>query len=94
VGEPVTVRLQVNDTASREPRPGLDVRVLTFLSPGTWQERHWAEDLGDGTYEVRFQPPEEGVYFVFVEVQSAKMPFRSSPFLVLTAQAPETGGRS
>ena len=64
VGEPVTVRLQVNDTGSRAPRAGLDVRVLTFLSPGTWQQRHWAVDLGDGSYEVRFQPPEEGVYFV------------------------------
>ena len=94
VGEPVTVRLQVADSASSAPRPGLDVRVLTFLSPGTWQQRHWAADLGDGSYEVRFEPPEEGVYFVFVEVESAKMPFRSSPFLVLTAQAEETGGRS
>ena len=89
VGEPVTVRLQLSDPGSLAPRPGLDVRVLTFLSPGTWQQRHWATDLGGGAYEVRFQPPEAGVYFVFVEVESANMPFRSSPFLVLTA-----GGRS
>ena len=86
VGEPVTVRLQVADPATHAPQPGLDVRVLTFLSPGTWQQRQWARDLGEGAYEIRFQPPEAGVYFVFVEVGSAGMPYQKSPFLVLTAQ--------
>lgn len=94
VGEAVTVRLQVADPETRAPRPGLDVRVLTFLSPGTWQQRHWATDLGKGAYEIRFEPPETGVYFVFVEIASAGMPFQKSPFLVLTAQAGESGGPS
>ena len=57
--------------------------MLTFLAPGIWQQRHWAEEVGDGVYEVRFLPPDPGVYYVFVEVESAKLPFQKSPYLVL-----------
>ncbi len=76
-GDDVAVRLKITDPATREVRRGLrDVQVLTFLSPGTWQQRHWAEEVGEGVYEVRFQPPEAGLYFVFVGVDSAGLPLR------------------
>jgi hypothetical protein len=65
-----------------------DVRVLTFLSPGIWQQRQWADEVGEGLYEIHFTPPESGIYFVFVEVASERMPFQKSPFLVMTATAP------
>jgi YVTN family beta-propeller protein len=87
-GREVAVRFRVTDTDSRAPKKDLgDVRVLTFLAPGTWQQRHWAEEVGEGVYEVRFLPPDPGVYYVFVEVASAKLPFQKSPFLVLEAKA-------
>jgi DNA-binding beta-propeller fold protein YncE len=90
VGEDVVVRFKVSDPAGGAPRTGLkDVRVLTFLSPGIWQQRQWANEVGKGLYEIRFKPPEAGVYFVFVEVASAGIPFQKSPFLVLTAEAPK-----
>jgi YVTN family beta-propeller protein len=88
VGEDVAVRFKLTDPDSGEARKGLkDVRVLTFLSPGIWQQRHWADEVGEGMYEIHFTPPESGVYFVFIEVASQGMPFQKSPFLVLTAQA-------
>jgi YVTN family beta-propeller protein len=88
VGEAVPVRFRLSDPDSGEVRKGLkDVRVLTFLSPGIWQQRHWASEVEEGIYEIRFTPPESGVYFVFIEVASEGMPFQKSPFLVLTAQA-------
>ncbi len=91
VGEDVTVRFKLSNPADGAPRTGLeDVRVLTFLSPGIWQQRHWAPEVADGLYEIHFTPPEAGVYFVFVEVASAGLPVQKSPFLVLTAEAPKT----
>jgi hypothetical protein len=96
VGEDVAVRLKLADPDSGELRTGVkDVQVLTFLSPGIWQQHHQAAEVGEGVYEVRFRPPEAGVYFVFVEVASAKMPFQKSPFLVLEAAGqgrPDAGG--
>jgi YVTN family beta-propeller protein len=86
VGREVAVRFKLSDPQSGAAKPGLeDVRVLTFLAPGIWQQRHWAKDLGEGLYEIRFTPPEEGVYYVFVEVASQGLALQKSPFLVLTA---------
>ena len=100
-GAEVPVRFRITDRARGTARTGLrDVRVLTFL-PGTWQQRHWADELGDGVYEIRFTPPEPGMYFVFLEVPSAGMSFQSSPLQVLQAEgrpaaapgaAPASGG--
>jgi YVTN family beta-propeller protein len=89
VGEDTAVRFKLTDPDSGAARKGLkDVRVLTFLSPGIWQQRHWADEVGEGLYEIHFTPPESGVYFVFVEVASQGMPFQKSPFLVMTAAVP------
>ncbi|HVR96279.1 MAG TPA: YncE family protein [Thermoanaerobaculia bacterium] len=87
VGEEVPVRFRLTDPKTGAARTGVqDARVLTFLTPGIWQQRHWAEDLGEGLYEIRFRPPEPGYYYVFLEVASAGMPFQKNPFLVLQAE--------
>jgi YVTN family beta-propeller protein len=87
VGRDVPVRFKLTDPEGGAPRTGLkDVRVLTFLSPGIWQQRHWATEVAEGLYEISFKPPEAGLYFVFLEVASQGLPFQKSPFLVLTAQ--------
>lgn len=91
-GQEVEVRFRLTDPESGQGKTGLeDVRVLTFLTPGIWQQRHWAKEVGDGLYEIRFTPPEEGLYYVFVEVASQGLPLQKSPFLVLTA---EKGGEA
>jgi hypothetical protein len=91
VGEDVAVRFKISDPKDGAARTGLkDVRVLTFLSPGIWQQRHWASEVDKGLYEIHFKPPEAGVYFVFLEVASAGISFQKSPFLVLTAEAPKS----
>jgi YVTN family beta-propeller protein len=87
-GEETVLRFRATDPETGQPKKGLkDVHVLTFLAPGTWQQRHWAEEVGEGVYEVRFQAPDPGIYYVFVEVASARLPFQKSPFLVLEAGA-------
>jgi DNA-binding beta-propeller fold protein YncE len=97
-GASVPVRITVRSPAGGALREGLtDVRVLTFLSPGVWQQRHWATEVGDGVYEIRFVPPEPGLYFVFVEIASAGLAFQQAPFAVFTAGPPAAaraeGGR-
>jgi YVTN family beta-propeller protein len=89
VGKDVALRFKITDPVSGAPRTGLrDVRVLTFLSPGIRQQRQWASETAPGTYEIHFTPAESGVYYVFLEVESAGLPYQKSPFLVLSAEAP------
>ncbi len=88
-GEEVTLRLRISEPATGAPRRGLrDVQVLTFLSPGTWQQRHWADEVSEGLYELRFRPPESGLYFVFVGVESEGLPLQKSQFVNLTVGEP------
>ena len=84
--EPHKIRFKLVDALTGEPKAGLkDVRVLTFLAPGTWQRRDWARDAGDGVYELSVTPPEDGVYMVFIEVNSQGIAFRQLPYLTLEA---------
>jgi hypothetical protein len=90
VGEDVAVRFKLTNPETGTPRTGLeDVRILTFLSPGIWQQRHWATEAGNGLYEIHFKPPEAGIYFIFVEVASAGLQLQKSPFVALTVEAPK-----
>src|SRR4051812_43392434 len=92
-GDETTVRLRITDPATGAPRRGLrDVQVLTFLSPGVWQQRQWADEVGEGLYESRFRPPDAGLYFLFVGVESAGLPLQKSPSVSLTVGAPAVSG--
>jgi DNA-binding beta-propeller fold protein YncE len=94
-GEDVAVRLKITDSRSGAPHKGLrDVQVLTFLTPGVWQQRQWADEVGEGLYEIHFRPPEAGLYFIFVEVSSQGLGFQSSPFASLTVGGAAGSGGS
>jgi DNA-binding beta-propeller fold protein YncE len=87
-GENVQFRFKVTDTTTKQPRADLkDMGVLTFLSPGIWQQRHWAKSLGDGVYEINFVPPQSGVYFIFFQCPSLGVAYRQIPHLILNAEA-------
>jgi hypothetical protein len=86
VGEKLRLRFKLTDPATNAPKAGLrDVRVLTFLAPGVWQKRQWAESVGDGIYESEITAPEAGVYYVFFECPSLKVSYDQLPHLVLQA---------
>lgn len=92
-GREVELGIRVSDHG--EPLDGLhDVRVLTFLAPGTHQRRTLAEPAGDGLYRVRFTPSEAGVYYVFVEIASEGFPFNRSPAVILEVTDPSAAGAS
>lgn len=97
VGQNFLLRFKLIDTKTNQAKADLkDVRVLTFLAPGTWQRRDIAKALGDGLYEVSLNVPESGVYMVFVESASMGVRFKDLPHLILQATvekvAPAPGG--
>jgi YVTN family beta-propeller protein len=85
-GEDYKVRFRLIDTATGKPADGLkDVHVLTFLSPGIWQKRDFAQGAGDGIYELKINVPQPGYYTIFVESRSKGVQFRQLPYLMLQA---------
>lgn len=86
-GENVQLRFKVTDSTTKQPRTDLkDMGVLTFLSPGVWQQRHWAKSIGDGVYEINFVPPRSGVYYIFFQCPSLGVAYRQIPHLILNAE--------
>jgi len=84
VGQSFPLRFRLIDTKTNKAKDDLkDVRVLTFLAPGTWQRRDIAKSLGNGDYEVDLNVPETGVYIVFVESSSMGVHYRDLPHLML-----------
>jgi YVTN family beta-propeller protein len=96
VGEPFKLRFKLTDGATGQPKNELkDVRVLTFLSPGIWQRRDFAQAVGDGVYELNVTVPQSGFYMVFVESRALGVTFRELPSLNLQAtDAAEAGASS
>jgi YVTN family beta-propeller protein len=87
VGEEYRLRFRLTETATGKPADGLkDVQVLTFLSPGLWQKREWAQPVGGGVYELKLTVPQEGVYMFFVASRAAGVEFRQLPSLMLRAE--------
>src|SRR5215216_3424599 len=86
VGQDFPLRFKLIETRTNKVKDDLqDVRVLTFLGPGTWQRRDVAKSLGNGMYEVNLNVPETGVYMIFVESGSMGVRYRDMPALMLQA---------
>ena len=84
VGHSFPLRFKLIDTKTNKGRDDIkDVRVLTFLSPGTWQRRDIAKPLGNGEYEVDVNVPQTGFYMVFVESASLGVRYQDLPYLML-----------
>ena len=84
VGHSFPLRFKLIDTKTNKARDDIrDVRVLTFLAPGTWQRRDIAKSLGNGEYEVDVNVPRSGVYMVFVESASMGVRYKDLPYLML-----------
>ena len=85
-GEKYKLSFKVVDTQTQQPRSDLkDLRVLTFLAPGIWQQRDLAEPLGNGLYEINFVPPHAGAYYIYFNCQSLGVDFNQLPHLTIQA---------
>jgi hypothetical protein len=86
VGQNFSLRFKLIETSTNKVKGDLeDVRVLTFLAPGTWQRRDLAKSVGQGIYEINLNVPEAGVYMVYVESASMGVRYRDLPHLTLEA---------
>jgi YVTN family beta-propeller protein len=85
-GQDFPLRFKLIDAKTNKPKDDLnDVRVLTFISAGTWQRRDIAKSVGNGMYEISLNVPQSGVYMVFVESESMGVRYRDLPALTLHA---------
>jgi hypothetical protein len=86
VGKSVTLKYRILDAKTRHPKDKLkDLGVFVFLAPGTYQNRQWAAETGEGQYEITFTPPQSGAYYVFVHCPSLNVPYNRTPYFVLQA---------
>ncbi|HEV8492998.1 MAG TPA: cytochrome D1 domain-containing protein [Candidatus Angelobacter sp.] len=92
VGETYHFRFKLTDPETARPIMALkDVMVLTFLAPGTRQQRRWAKPLEDGLYESEFTVPEPGAYYIFWECPSLGVLYNQVPPLIMMAAKPAAG---
>jgi len=85
-GKRVGRRFALLDGGNGRRRSGGDVHGLAFLAPGIWQNRHTLSAAADGSYAMRFTPPEAGLYYVWIEAESLGLARRHNQFLVYEAK--------
>jgi len=86
VGERYNLRFKVTDSVTNQPKANLeDIGVLVFLAPGIWQHRELARTGGAGVYEMSFEPPQSGVYYVYFQCPSLGVRFNQVSPMTLQA---------
>lgn len=92
VAQDFPLRFKLIESATNKVRDDLrDVRVLTFLASGTWQQRDFAKSVGNGFYEINLNVPQPGVYLVFFESGTMGVRYKDLPHLMLQAIADQPG---
>jgi YVTN family beta-propeller protein len=87
VGEKIRLQFKLVDSETKRPKPGLrDLGALIFLAPGIWQNRPGAREVARGIYEIEFQPPQSGVYYVYLEAPSLGLKMDNPQYLILQAR--------
>jgi YVTN family beta-propeller protein len=87
-GERVSLRFKLSDPQTKELKGGLtDVESLIFLAPGIWQKRQAAREVERGLYEIEFEPPEEGFYYVYLQSPSIGLTLDNHQRLILEARS-------
>jgi YVTN family beta-propeller protein len=86
VGEKIRLQFKLTDPETKRPKLGLrDLGALIFLAPGIWQNRPGAREVAKGIYEIEFQPPQSGVYYVYLEAPSLGLKMDNPQYLILQA---------
>ena len=92
-GEPIQVRFQVLDAATRAPKADLsDLRVVAFRAPGSWRYQQWARQSAPGLYQAEFAPPEPGEYHISFECLSLGLRINNPQEVELYVEAASPGG--
>ena len=90
VNHPVELRFKLTNPVTGKTHDDVqDLRVLTFLAPGVWQERAFAHPVGGGIYSVTATVPQAGIYYVFVECPSLGLKLNALRPVMLSAVVAE-----
>ena len=88
VDEESVLRYRLSDPKSGEPQRQLDdLQAFTMLVPGTWFAHQPAKEIEAGLYEVRFTPPQPGVYYVYLRSSRLGLDIGQGDYLILDARA-------
>ncbi len=93
LGEPVLrvgsnrVIVRVTRAADGTPVPALSDLGVQLASPAGWGRRVVGKPLGDGTYEVAFEVPEDGIVYFSFEVPSQGVRLRDRAPITFRAGA-------
>jgi YVTN family beta-propeller protein len=70
------LKFRITDSVTGKPITGLkDVLALTF-AVGVWQDRRFAEHVGEGVYSLTISPPAPGIYNVYLSCASLRLTYR------------------
>jgi YVTN family beta-propeller protein len=70
------LKFRITDSVTGKPITGLkDVLALTF-AVGVWQDRRFAEQVGEGVYSLTISPPAPGIYNVYLSCASLRLAYR------------------
>lgn len=82
VGDELRLTLIARDGRTGAPKPGLaDLEVQVMLAPGRWHHTYAPRELGEGRYELVFQVPEAGLYYLRARSDSAGLSLAQGPGL-------------
>jgi len=85
-GIPATLRARLTDRATGQPITGTADVTVTIVATGTnWSFHQAVTAKDDGMYEVPFQVPAAGVYYVYFTSPSLGLSVKGKPTLVLAA---------
>lgn len=85
VGERTRLQFRLSDPKTKEPKVGgIDVSAVIF-APGVWQNRQAAKEVDAGLYEIEFEPPQSGVYYVYLESPSLGLKLDNPHYVILQA---------
>lgn len=99
VGEPVLrtgsnkVLIRVTRAVSGSPVPALEDLGVQLASPAGWQRRLTGKALGDGTYEVSVDVPEEGIVYLSFEIPSQGVRLRDRAPITFRTTGAANGAR-
>jgi YVTN family beta-propeller protein len=86
VGERARVRFKLSDPNTAQLKSNLlDVSALVFLAPGIWQNRPEAKEVEPGTYEVEFEPPQTGFYYIYIQSPALGLTLDNPRYVILEA---------
>jgi YVTN family beta-propeller protein len=85
-GVPAVLRARLTDRATGQPISGVSDLNVALVATGTnWSLHQAATARADGVYELPFQVPATGVYYVYFTSPSLGLVIQGKPTLVLAA---------